>query len=62
MGVLVETKNIRSVIAVKDIIGIQKVVSKKIEGGLLKSTQFDGAAVSGTGQIYMIVNVEKLFC
>jgi two-component system chemotaxis sensor kinase CheA len=62
MGVLVETKNIRSVIGVKEIIGIQKVVSKKIEGGLLKSTQFDGAAVSGTGQIYMIVNVEKLFC
>lgn len=61
MGVLVETKKGKSVIAVKEIIGIQKVVSKKIEGGLLKSTQFDGAAVSGTGHIYMIVNVEKLF-
>jgi two-component system chemotaxis sensor kinase CheA len=61
MGVLVETKKGKSVIAVKEIVGIQKVVSKKIEGGLLKSTQFDGAAVSGTGHIYMIVNVEKLF-
>jgi two-component system chemotaxis sensor kinase CheA len=60
MGVLVETKKGKSVIAVKEIVGIQKVVSKKIEGGLLKSTQFDGAAVSGTGHIYMIVNVEKM--
>jgi two-component system chemotaxis sensor kinase CheA len=60
MGVLIETKKERSVIAVREIVGIQKIVSKKIEGGLLESTQFDGAAVSGTGHIYLIVNVEKL--
>lgn len=60
MGVLIELKGKKVVLSVKNIVGIQKVVSKPIEGSILDNELFDGAAISGTGNISMILNIEKL--
>lgn len=60
MGILVELKGIRTVIAVKKIVGIQKVVCKPVDSTMLGNDFFDGAAISGTGMVSMIVNMEKL--
>jgi two-component system chemotaxis sensor kinase CheA len=59
-GVLLDVKGAKTVISVKEIIGIQKVVCKPVEGDLVEETIFDGAAISGTGKVFMIVNPEKL--
>jgi chemotaxis protein histidine kinase CheA len=55
-----ETRGKKTVIAVKEIDGIQKVVSKQIEGRFLDKELFDGAAISGAGNVSMIVNMEWL--
>jgi two-component system chemotaxis sensor kinase CheA len=60
MGVLVELRGEKMIVAVKEIVGIQKVVCKPVEGGILDNELFDGAAISGTGHVSMIINMEKL--
>ena len=60
MGVEVEWKSTKYVLAVKEVLGIQKVVCKPVEGDMLAHGLFDGAAISGTGQVSMIVNIENL--
>ena len=60
MGVLIEIRGNKTVIAVKEIDGIQKVVCKQVEGSLLDNELFDGAAISGAGRVSMIVNMERL--
>ncbi len=60
MGVLIEFKGKKAVIAVKEIMGIQKVVCKPVEGNVLDNELYEGAAISGTGYVSMIVNMENL--
>ncbi len=60
MGVVIEIRGKKTVLAVKEIIGIQKVVCKQVEGSMLDNEFFDGASISGTGHVSMIINVEKL--
>jgi two-component system, chemotaxis family, sensor kinase CheA len=60
MGVLVQIKGKKKVLIVKDIIGIQKVVCKQVEGALFDGGLFQGASVNGAGRVLMIVNMEKL--
>jgi two-component system chemotaxis sensor kinase CheA len=60
MGVLVDIRGRKSVISVNEIIGIQKVVCKPVEGALLDNALFDGAAISGDGHVSMIINMEKM--
>lgn len=59
-SVLIEIRGNKTVIAVKEIDGIQKVVCKQVEGSLLDKDLFDGAAISGAGRVSMIVNMERL--
>lgn len=61
MGVHIDVKGDARVVAVADIVGIQKVVCKQIEGDIARGDLFSGAAVSGTGHVSMIINMEKLF-
>lgn len=47
-------------IVVSDIIGIQKVVKKDIDGTSIKTPLFDGAAITGSNKISMVLNPEYL--
>jgi len=60
MGILLNIKGHDVVLAVQDIVGIQKVVNKQVEGHAFNHELFEGAAISGTGQVMMIVNMENL--
>jgi two-component system chemotaxis sensor kinase CheA len=60
MGVIVTIKGKSTALAVREIVGIQKVVCKQLEGVEIDKEIFDGAAISGTGHVSMIVNVERL--
>jgi two-component system chemotaxis sensor kinase CheA len=60
MGVLLTIKGVSAVITVREVLGIQKVVSKPVEGSVLDNEMFTGAAISGIGHVSMIVNLEKL--
>jgi len=59
-GLLIDTKQGKSVISVDEIVGIQKVVCKPIEGDLIADSVFAGAAISATGNVQMIIDPEKL--
>jgi two-component system chemotaxis sensor kinase CheA len=60
MGVLIDVKGRKSVIQVKEIEGIQKIVCKQIEGKFLNSDLFEGAAIAGNGNVSMIININSL--
>lgn len=59
-GLLIDTKQGRSVISVDEVIGIHKVVCKPVEGDLFIDSVFAGAAISATGNVQMIIDPEKL--
>lgn len=61
MVVLLNLKGRQIALAIKEVIGIQKVVNKPVEGKLIDDSLFEGAAVSGTGGISLIINEEMLF-
>ena len=48
-------KNKPYALKVEEIIGVHKVVVKKIEGNIIDSTYFDGAAIIGDGSVSMIL-------
>jgi two-component system, chemotaxis family, sensor kinase CheA len=60
IGIIVDNKGNTCILAVKEIVGIQKIVCKPVGTKMLDSDLFDGAAISGTGNVSMIINMEKL--
>jgi len=61
MTFVVVTINHKSyALRVEEIIGVHKVVVKKVEGDLINSQIFDGAAIVGDGSVSMIIGEDGL--
>ncbi len=59
--VMIETQGALRAMAVDQVIGIQQVVVRNVEGEIGKPDFVSGGAVMGDGQVAMVVDVVKLF-
>jgi chemotaxis protein histidine kinase CheA len=60
MAVILDMHTKSVALEVREALGIQKVVKKTVDGDILNATLFEGASVSGTGRVMLILNEEML--
>lgn len=60
MVIICNLKNKSMALEVKEAVGIQKIVKKDVESGLLDQSLFEGAAVNGRGHIMLIISKDAL--
>lgn len=60
MVVICDLKSKSMALEIKEAVGIQKIVKKDVESGLLDQSRFEGAAVNGKGHIMLIISKDAL--
>ncbi|MFP4163908.1 MAG: chemotaxis protein CheA [Chitinispirillaceae bacterium] len=60
MAVLLDVSGKIVALSVREAVGIQKIVKKAIKGDFMNRTAFEGASVSGTGRVTLLIGEETL--